>query len=100
MDNNVSHGPWHQLKIQLRKTWSELTDEDLAAVSRDFHNLVEVVQHRYACQRAEVIMPLRIVQREFLIDPCLLETTRAPYSPKVLDRLEEVVEPGWSIRPE
>ena len=66
MNSNVTNGPWRRFKIQLRKTWNELTDEDLEAISRDRDNLVHVVQRRYGDERDEATKPPRIVERDFL----------------------------------
>ncbi len=57
------------LKIQLRKTWSKLTDEDLEAISRDRDDLVHVVQHRYVCERDKATKRPRIVERDSWTSP-------------------------------
>lgn len=48
MSADLRNTPWSQLKIQLRKTWSELTNEDLEMVSRDTNKLASVVVDRYS----------------------------------------------------
>lgn len=57
MNSNATNGPWQQFKIQLRKTWSELTKEDVEAICRNRDDLVPTVQHRYGCGRDEVTKP-------------------------------------------
>ena len=57
MNTNVTNGPWRRFKIQLRKTWSELTDEDLEAICRNSDDLVPTVQHRYDCGQNGVTKP-------------------------------------------
>ncbi len=42
----IVNGPWRPLQIQLRKTWSALTDDDLRTIARDNRELVNVVQRR------------------------------------------------------
>ena len=53
MNANATNGPWRQFRIQLRMTWSRLTDADLVAISRNNDELVRVVQRRYGCERNE-----------------------------------------------
>ncbi len=65
MDFTVSNGPWQRFKIQLRKTWNALTDDDLEAITRDRDGLVHVVQERYRCERVKAVRPPRIARREF-----------------------------------
>lgn len=36
--------PWQQFKLQLRKTWRQLTDADLEAISTGRADLVDIVQ--------------------------------------------------------
>jgi hypothetical protein len=61
MNAIVTHGPWCRFKLQLHKTWSELTDEDLQAISRHSDELAHVVQHRYgSLPKAERMPPHNI----------------------------------------
>ena len=53
MNPNATNGPWRRFKIQLRKTWRELTDADLEAICRDSDDLVDVVRHCYSLRRDE-----------------------------------------------
>jgi uncharacterized protein YjbJ (UPF0337 family) len=66
MKRDVIHGPWRRFKIQLRKTWSELTDEELKAISPGGDDLVQMVQHRFGCERDEATKPPRNLERDFL----------------------------------
>lgn len=72
MNSNATPGPWRQFKIQLRKTWSELTDADLEAISRDSDDLVQVVQHCYDAKGIETTKRLRVDERG------CRETSRVP----------------------
>ncbi len=65
MNSNATNGPWRRLKIQLRKTWSELTDDDLEAICRNSDDLVPTVQHRYDRGRDEMAKsPIRELSSE------------------------------------
>lgn len=55
--NSTTNGPWRGFQIQLRTTWSRLTDADLVAISRNNDELVRVVQHRYGCEWNEATLP-------------------------------------------
>ena len=65
MNPNINNGPWQRFKIQLRKTWSELTDEDLEAISRNRDSLIHVVQNRYLSERVEFSKSPRLMRQEF-----------------------------------
>lgn len=45
----IANGAWSGLRQQLRKTWGELTDRDLDAITQDSEQLVQVVLSRYLC---------------------------------------------------
>lgn len=51
MNPHPTHASWRQLKIQLQKTWSELTDADVDLISRNSDDLAQVVYHRCVYQR-------------------------------------------------
>ena len=57
MNATVTHRPWRRLEIQLQKTWNDLTDADLAAISRNSNDLVRVVQNRYRRDRSAAALP-------------------------------------------
>ena len=65
MNPNVNNGPWQRFKIQLRKTWSELTDEDLEAIARNRDSLIHVVQKRYVSERVEFAKSPRLLRQDF-----------------------------------
>lgn len=57
MNSNATNGPWRRFTIQLRKTWSELADEDLEVICRIGDDFVPTAQRRYDCGRGEVVTP-------------------------------------------
>lgn len=57
MNATVTHRPRRRLEIQLQKTWNDLTDADLAAISRNCNDMVRVVQNRYRVDRNAVALP-------------------------------------------
>ena len=68
MNSRMTDAPWQQFKIQLRKTWSELTDEDLETISRDGNELVRVVLKRYGSEPDAATTPLRLAERSIQAD--------------------------------
>ena len=65
MSLNATNGPWRRFKIQLRTTWSELTDEDLEAICRDSDDLVDVVRHCYGLRRDETAKQPGLIGKGF-----------------------------------
>ncbi len=47
MNGDVTIAAWHEFKVLLRRSWNDLTDEDLETIARDSSKLVQVVQKRY-----------------------------------------------------
>lgn len=76
MNPDVIQVPWQQLKIQLRKTSSKLTDEDLEAVSHDGNELVRVVLQRSGSDSETATTPSRLSDRDVPADRGRSASTR------------------------
>jgi hypothetical protein len=91
------NGPWRPLQIQLRKTWSALTDDDLHTIARDSRELVNVVQQRCGDDRfsAAQALGLRLSGDE----PVIEKTNRGDghrrgetaYGPRVTNLIERIL---------
>lgn len=47
MSANTIPAPWQEFKLQLRKTWDQLTDADLEAISSGCLDIVDAVHNSY-----------------------------------------------------
>jgi uncharacterized protein YjbJ (UPF0337 family) len=51
MNSDIFKGKWNQLKGDVKKTWGNLTDNDIAQIEGDYDKFVGVLQERYGWQR-------------------------------------------------
>ena len=54
MNKDTLKGNWNQLKGNVKQTWGDLTDDDLAHVDGSFDKLVGKFQERYGHLKDEV----------------------------------------------
>jgi uncharacterized protein YjbJ (UPF0337 family) len=52
MNENIFKGKWNQIKGNIKQTWGDLTDNDIAQVEGSYDRLVGVLQERYGWERA------------------------------------------------
>jgi uncharacterized protein YjbJ (UPF0337 family) len=53
MNEDIFKGKWNQLKGNVKETWGNLTDSDLAQIEGSYDRFVGVLQERYGWKRAE-----------------------------------------------
>jgi uncharacterized protein YjbJ (UPF0337 family) len=51
MNADIFKGKWNQLKGDVKKTWGNLTDNDIAQIEGNYDKFVGVLQERYGWQR-------------------------------------------------
>ena len=47
MNDDILKGKWNQMKGEVRRTWGDLTDDDVARANGDAEVLVGRIQERY-----------------------------------------------------
>lgn len=63
MNNDIVKGKWKQLKGQAKKTWGNLTDDDLDVAEGNRDYLVGRVQERYGIAKDEAERQVRDFER-------------------------------------
>lgn len=53
MNRDILSGKWQQVRGEIRKTWGELTDDDIARAEGSAERLVGVLRERYGWTREE-----------------------------------------------
>lgn len=64
MNKHTIKGEWNQLKGSVKKTWGELTDDDMTKIGGDRDKLVGSVQERYGHAQDEAERQVDDWQRE------------------------------------
>lgn len=49
---------WKQLEVEVRRTWTQLTDEDWALAAGDLGKLADVIHERHAATREVIVQQL------------------------------------------
>jgi uncharacterized protein YjbJ (UPF0337 family) len=53
MNEDIFKGKWNQFKGNIKQTWGDLTDSDIARVEGSYDRFVGVLQERYGWRREQ-----------------------------------------------
>jgi uncharacterized protein YjbJ (UPF0337 family) len=54
MNKEYFKGNWNQIKGSLKKTWGELTDNEITKAEGDYDKAVGIIQEKYSLKKDEV----------------------------------------------
>lgn len=54
VNKNQFRGSWRQFKGEVKKTWGQLTDNDLLEIEGDYDKFLGVVQRKYGDRKGEI----------------------------------------------
>lgn len=69
MNENVLKGKWNEIKGDLRKTWSQLTDDEIESTKGDLQALAGMIQQRYGMAQEEARNKLNELFQRFAQRP-------------------------------
>jgi uncharacterized protein YjbJ (UPF0337 family) len=52
MNSDIFKGKWNQFKGDAKRTWGDLTDNDITKAEGDYDKFVGVLQERYGWERS------------------------------------------------
>jgi len=68
MDNQIFKGKWNEIKGDIKRKWSQLTDNDLDATKGNFQSLVGVIQQKLGTSKDDVSQSLREITQRWASD--------------------------------